>query len=155
MRPTVLKTPELAAENTIKEGQRLPAISAAAADDAADERKLIDAERRKEERSRKEGHPADGFYNMVMPPAETNLPPAINQEPSPSTLTPSVSPEKALDQVAPQAAPAASYANPNAALNLTPKQQQELDILRRSFEAGNVSAQDYQTERIKILSEGE
>ena len=34
MRPTVLKTPELAAKHTVKEQQRLPGISAAAAEDA-------------------------------------------------------------------------------------------------------------------------
>ena len=35
MRPTVLKTPEFAAAETIREGQRLPGISAAVAEDAA------------------------------------------------------------------------------------------------------------------------
>jgi len=155
MRPTVLKTPELAAENTIKEGQRLPAISGAAADDAAEERKLVDAERRKEQRSMKNGHPADGFFNMTMPPDETNAPPAIIQEPAPSTMTPSVSPEKALVQPVPQADAAPVKSNYEAGLNLTPKQKTELDILRRSFEAGTISAQDYETDRVKILSEGE
>ena len=75
MRPTVLKTPELAAAQTIKEGQRLPGISAAAAEDAASERKAIEAERKREQRSAKKGVPADGFFNMNSgPDTDTNLP---------------------------------------------------------------------------------
>jgi hypothetical protein len=75
MRPTVLKTPAIAAAETIREGQRLPGVSAAAADDASDERKLIDAERKKELQNAKKGGPADGFYNLN-PNAnmETNVP---------------------------------------------------------------------------------
>ncbi len=46
MRPTVLKTPELAAEQTIKEKQRLPGVSAALAEDIADERKQVEAEKK-------------------------------------------------------------------------------------------------------------
>ena len=38
MRPTVLRTPEIAAANTVREEQRLPGVSAAAAEDAAYER---------------------------------------------------------------------------------------------------------------------
>jgi general secretion pathway protein D len=64
MRPTVLKTPEIAAAQTIKEAQRLPGVSAAAAADAAYERELIDAERKKELKNAKAGKPADGFFNM-------------------------------------------------------------------------------------------
>jgi general secretion pathway protein D len=64
MRPTVLKTPELAAENTVKEEQRLPGVSAAAAENAASEHKYIEAERRAEQRrTRMEGQNG-GFYNV-------------------------------------------------------------------------------------------
>jgi general secretion pathway protein D len=69
MRPTVLKTPEIAAINTIKEEQRLPGISAAAAEEVAAEQKLVEAERKKELK-----HPKTmrgGFYNAPMP---TNAP---------------------------------------------------------------------------------
>jgi type II secretory pathway component GspD/PulD (secretin) len=69
MRPTVLKTPEIAALNTIKEEQRLPGISVAAAEETATEQKLIEAERKKEL-----SHPKTmrgGFYSTQMP---TNTP---------------------------------------------------------------------------------
>ncbi len=76
MRPTVLKTPELAAAQTIKEGQRLPGVSAAAYDDAADTRKLIAAERKKELKGATNGVTTDGFpgfFNMKVN-EETNTP---------------------------------------------------------------------------------
>ena len=70
MRPTVLKTPEIAAQQAIKEEQRLPGVSAAAAEESADERKLINAERKKEEsRAKSKGGNADGFFTT--PPQET------------------------------------------------------------------------------------
>jgi len=49
----------------------LPGVSAAAAEDAAYERKLIEAERKREMKSAKVGKQKDGFYNAVMP-VETN-----------------------------------------------------------------------------------
>jgi general secretion pathway protein D len=64
MRPTVLQTPAIAAAQTIKEAQRLPGVSAAAAEDAEYTRKLIDDERKKELKKAKKGHAADGFFNM-------------------------------------------------------------------------------------------
>ena len=64
MRPTVLKTPQLAAAETIREGQRLPGISDAVADEAAYNRKLIAAERKKELKAATNGGLGDGFYNM-------------------------------------------------------------------------------------------
>jgi general secretion pathway protein D len=63
MRPTVLKTPEIAAENTITEERRLPGVSAAAADEYSTERKIVDTERKAELK-----HPnAGGYYNATMP----------------------------------------------------------------------------------------
>ena len=59
MRPTVLKTPEIAAENTKTEERRLPGVSAAAAEESTDEHKIIEAERKKELKNPKGG----GFYN--------------------------------------------------------------------------------------------
>ena len=64
MRPTVLKTPELAAQNTLKEEMRLPGVSAAAAEDAEIERKLIDAQQKKELKQSKKTGFRDGFYNQ-------------------------------------------------------------------------------------------
>jgi hypothetical protein len=65
MRPTVLKTPEIAALNTIKEEQRLPGISAAAAEEADAEQKIIESERKKEMKNPKIMR--GGFYNAPMP----------------------------------------------------------------------------------------
>ena len=71
MRPTVLKTPELAAKNTINEEQRLPAISGAAAEDAAYERSLIDAQRKREQKKFKSSKQYDGFF-VPSPELDTN-----------------------------------------------------------------------------------
>jgi len=66
MRPTVLKTPEAAAAQTLREEQRLPGVSAAEADDAAYQQQLINQERKAEQkRARSEGK-ARGFYNATM-----------------------------------------------------------------------------------------
>ena len=64
MRPTVLKTPQLAAVETIREGQRLPGISSAVAEDADYNRKLIADERKKELKNATNGGLGDGFFNM-------------------------------------------------------------------------------------------
>ncbi len=48
IRPTVLKTPEIAAAQAIKEERRLPGIYKAAAEDAAYERRAVEAERKTE-----------------------------------------------------------------------------------------------------------
>jgi len=62
MRPTVLKTPELAAKHTITEEQRLPGVSQAAAEDASYERSLIDAQRKREQKAGKRSGSYDGFF---------------------------------------------------------------------------------------------
>jgi type II secretory pathway component GspD/PulD (secretin) len=72
MRPTVLQTPELAAKNTIKEQQRLPGVSAAEADSAAEERTLIDAERKREQKKYKSTKQYDGFFVPVPDDTGTN-----------------------------------------------------------------------------------
>jgi len=58
MRPTVLRTPELAAAQTKIEEARLPGISHAEKDDAEDERKQIEAEEKMEHK--RAGHDATG-----------------------------------------------------------------------------------------------
>lgn len=63
MRPTVMNTPQDAADQTLREERRLPGVSAAAADDAAYERQLIDAERKAELKRAKEKGETNGFYN--------------------------------------------------------------------------------------------
>jgi general secretion pathway protein D len=77
MRPTVLKTPAIAAAETVREGQRLPGVSAAAYDYANDERKLIDVERKKELRGNTNAAAVDGFpgfFNMTTNAVETPVP---------------------------------------------------------------------------------
>jgi general secretion pathway protein D len=74
IRPTVLKTPEVAATQAVKEERRLPGISAAAVEDADSERRQVEAERRAELRRAKiQGHRDDRF-NPVSPnaPVDTN-----------------------------------------------------------------------------------
>jgi len=111
MRPTVLGTPELAAKQTVKEKQRLPGISQAAAEESAEERKLIDVQRKREQKEFKNTQQYDGFF--VPPPDEdattnavpvanpfTNAPatnaPATNALPPPATVaTNNAAPAKA------------------------------------------------------------
>ena len=79
MRPTVLKTPEIAAANTIAEGRRLPGVSAAVAEEVEEQSKAVEAERKKELK-----HPktmSGGFFNTPMP---TNAP--AGQLPAPQHL---------------------------------------------------------------------
>jgi type II secretory pathway component GspD/PulD (secretin) len=76
MRPTVLQTPELAAKNTIKEQQRLPGVSATAAESAEEERKLIDAERKREQKRFQNTQQYDGFFNPEPEATSTNAPAA-------------------------------------------------------------------------------
>jgi len=74
IRPTVLKTPELAAAQAVKEQQRLPGIAHAAAEDAVSERQQVEAERRAElRRAKAQGHKDDRF-NPLTPsaPVDTN-----------------------------------------------------------------------------------
>jgi general secretion pathway protein D len=74
IRPTVLKTPEVAAAQAVKEERRLPGISAAAAADADSERRQVEAERRVElRRVKTQGH-IDDRFNPVSPhaPVDTN-----------------------------------------------------------------------------------
>jgi len=86
MRPTVMTTPEAAAEQTLREERRLPGISAAAADDTAYERAMVAKERKAEmERAKTKGE-ADGFYsdtNTLLQTdrlnVTTNTPPPVYQ----------------------------------------------------------------------------
>ena len=113
MRPTVLRTPEISAQQTLKEEQKMPGVSAAAAAEAVEERKLIDAQRKRELRRAKSSTNYDGFY--VTPPPAALLQPV----PDAGTLdtapvTPSAQPE-----VYHSATPA-PWANPSAPAANTP-----------------------------------
>jgi len=63
MRPTVLKTPELAAAQAVTEERRLPGVSAVEAEDEADQRRQVEAERKAELRRARMGGRNGGFYN--------------------------------------------------------------------------------------------
>jgi hypothetical protein len=121
MRPTVLKTPQISAEQTVKEEQRLPGVSEAAAEEAASERKLIEAQRKRELRLQKSSTYNDGFFAQPptnsepqsQPPPDANggndgndgslntvPPPANDNPPPPQVAAPKPTP-------APVAAPSA------------------------------------------------
>jgi general secretion pathway protein D len=76
MRPTVLKSPEIAAANTIKEEQRLPGVSAAEAENEADERKQIEAEQKLERKRAKLPGYTGGFYNPALETGTNNAAPS-------------------------------------------------------------------------------
>ena len=83
MRPTVLKTPEIAAENTITEERRLPGVAHAEADDAADVQQEVDDERKSELKAEKSEKHVLGVYTTGMPDAQAvdtnNTPEDIQQ----------------------------------------------------------------------------
>ena len=85
MRPTVLQTPELAAKNTVKEEQRLPGASQAAAEDAAGERKLIEAQRKREQKKFRSSQQYDGFFVPAPDDTATNSVTAPANVPAPQT----------------------------------------------------------------------
>jgi len=77
MRPTVLKTPELAAAQTVTEERRLPGVAAAEADDAADRRQEMEAEHKTELRRARLKDNDRGSYsapttNSYAPPSQDN-----------------------------------------------------------------------------------
>ena len=80
MRPTVLKTPEIASQNSIRVARSLPGVSAAAAEDADFERSFTDAERKREQKAAKQGKSSGGFFNMPIP-EDTNGPAADTHAP--------------------------------------------------------------------------
>ncbi|HEV2694699.1 MAG TPA: hypothetical protein VG347_17520 [Verrucomicrobiae bacterium] len=171
MRPTVLKTPALAAKNTIKESQRLPAVSAAAADDAEYEHQLVEAQRQRELRAAKNGSNTNGFFNVLIPDDEatTNVPPALLESTNP------VVPPSAIENSTPQSSapmggaavdPAAAAqekaridfqqkvnAQDAAANNqYTPAQKKKLDAALNDWQIGKLSTAEYIALRDKILT---
>ncbi|HZF01409.1 MAG TPA: secretin N-terminal domain-containing protein [Methylomirabilota bacterium] len=78
MRPTVLKTPEIAAKQALIEEERLPGISAAAAENDKEEAAQVAAERKAEKQRARLRNKENGFFTpavTVPPPAQvdTNL----------------------------------------------------------------------------------
>jgi hypothetical protein len=195
MRPTVLQTPETAARHTVKEERRLPGVSGAAAEDAADERKLIEAERKKELRNATNGLSADGFFNpppvedtnefelphnnatpspvtnppddlpattptnapAALPTPDDAMPPTDDAAPAPTTST------KPDEAAPPVDKPARGSANPqaefeqkarqiNSATALTPAQNAQLNALLARYMGNEISTEEYQAARKKILT---
>jgi len=108
MRPTVLKTPEIAAKNTFKEEQRLPGVSEAAGESAAEERKLIDAQRKREQKKFRSTKQYDGFF--VPEPDDTNSVPPVDNSTGPTTYAPAPAP--ATTVTVPTPAPAEAVVPP-------------------------------------------
>ena len=161
MRPTVMRTPKLVAEQTIRETQRLPGVSGAAAEDAAYEHKLVEAERRRELRAAKSGANTNGFFN-VLAPAE--LPPSgfptnalenpvapgamIDPTPASSLVEPSGESLKQAEAVRQEVVTTAK-----AAPTYTPTQKKKLDAALNSYMAGKISAEEYKAAKTKILAD--
>jgi hypothetical protein len=104
MRPTVLNTPELAAKNTYKEETRLPGVAAAEAENSEEERKLIEAERKREMQRYKANHINGGFFTPQPDDAGTNNAPLDISAPQPATPPPAPVPEGDDSSAAPPAA---------------------------------------------------
>ncbi|HEY1662377.1 MAG TPA: secretin N-terminal domain-containing protein [Verrucomicrobiae bacterium] len=68
MRPTVLQTPEIAAEETVRQQQQLPGVAAAEMDDAAEQQKLIKAEGKRESQNTEA---TQGYEYTPTPPPQT------------------------------------------------------------------------------------
>jgi len=110
MRPTVLKTPEIAAKNTFKEEQRLPGVSEAAGESAAEERKLIDAQRKREQKKFRSTKQYDGFFVPEPDDTVTNSTPPVNNSTGPTTYAPAPAP--ATTATVPTPAPAEAVVPP-------------------------------------------
>jgi general secretion pathway protein D len=137
MRPTVLPTPEFAAQHTIKEERRMPMVSSAAADDAVEERKLIDKERKKELQNAAEGGAANGFFNSP-----------VMEDTNEMTL-----PQDQTGNGSNENGPAAAPGGPAASANpVTPAQEAQLNALLGRYMASEISTAEYQAQRARILA---
>jgi general secretion pathway protein D len=121
MRPTVLGTPELAAKHTRVEEQQLPGISASVAENAAEERKLIDAQRRREQKQFKDTKQYDGFFVPAPDASATNAPAPLNSTaPQTSNEPPSAPVNSAEAQARARAALAQKMMELDAPTNSAP-----------------------------------
>jgi general secretion pathway protein D len=161
LRPTVMRTPKLVAEQTIRETQRLPGVAGAAAEDAAYEHKLVEAERRRELRAAKTGANTNGFFNVLvpaeLPPSgfptnafETPVAPGAMLDPTPASnvLEPSGESMKQAEAVRQEV-----VATAKAAPTYTPAQKKKLDAALNSYMAGKISAEEYKAAKVKILAD--
>ena len=155
MRPTVLKTPALAAHNTIIESQRLPGVSGAAAEDADYEAKLVDAERKREQRAAKNGSNTNGFFNALLPQEmpTNDVPPAALENSAPTAPAASNDPAAAAQEKSrlefEQKSAALDAAKNPPAVSLSKKKK--LEALHKEFLAGTLTAAEYKAGCDKIL----
>ena len=158
MRPTVLKTPELAARNTVKETQRLPGISAAAAGDADYEHKLVEAERKRELRAAKNGSNTNGFFNVLTPlepVVNTNLPASALESSTPATMPDPTPASTTMDPAGAALEKArADFQRKSIELETvrSAAQKKKLDALLNDRMTGKLSDEAYKTARDKILN---
>jgi hypothetical protein len=145
MRPTVLKTPEFAAEYTHKEERRLPGVARAEADNADEERIRIAAEQKREMQEHKANPNFEGFYvpqpdeigsnNVPLYPfrsgagSATNFPGAQeeNVTPVPQAVHPQagIAPAQNGTPTAAPGGPGAPAGDNNNAAPLTPAEMQQ------------------------------
>ena len=125
----------------------MPMISSAAADDADEDRKLVDKERKKEMEDAAAGGSVNGFFNapqmedtneMMLPQDQLPGNPALNGSAAPAN------PKADFDDKARQI---------NAATAVSPAQEAQLNALLERYMENEISTQDYQAERARILSE--
>jgi len=156
MRPTVLKTPELAAKNTFKEETRLPGVAHTQSENSQEETTLIEAERKRELQQFKANPKNIGFYtpqpmdgtgnppmnttgtnSVVMPPSNVEEVVPISQPVHPDVVPPAQTPATPAVPAAPNApaAPGAPGANNNntAPLDSAAMQQRAAEALAQKM----------------------
>ena len=176
MRPTVLKTPKIAAENTIAESQRLPGVSRAISEDVQYEQSLVDAERKRELKAAKNGSNTNGFYNSLIPLEEPtnsepariapvqNVPvqsaPAVGAPPATMNDRPTYNHtvnEHGASGLLKSQAPTTTKSAPAVSVDLsTPSSQQKrLDALLVDYASGKITADEMNAAREKIQDGGQ
>ena len=164
MRPTVLRTPEIAAKDTVKESQLLPGVSGAAAEDAQYQHDLIEAERKRELRAAKSGSNTNGFFNVLSPDdLITNTPSAGNTAPAPP-FTPGTTPDPvpastlvdpsgaAMDKAREEFQERSTFVKGMANGKISADQKKALDVLLNKYVAGKITQEQYRAARDKILA---
>jgi general secretion pathway protein D len=154
MRPTVMRTPKLVAEQTVRETQRLPGVSSAAADDASYEHKLLEAERLRELRAAKNGSNTNGFFNVLVPAetVETNTTaPGAMVSPAPASTT--VDPAGvAMERAKLEFELKSADADAAKVHELSSAQKKQLDALLNGRVNGSLSEAEYRSLRDKVIN---
>jgi general secretion pathway protein D len=131
MRPTVLSTPEFAAKHTLVEEHRLPGVQQAASEDADYERSLINAEEKREQKSKHNSKDYDHYF-------ERSDASDTNSVTGPTNTVPAASLDEASP--APQASVAPAPAAAPAALDTPARQQKAAAALMLNLNTTNAPA---------------